>query len=1397
MSSDSSPINVGVIGFGMSAQVFHAPLISSTKGLNLAAFVCRSGPNLTLSSKYPSANVYQSHEQLLQDPTIQLVVITTPNTLHFDLARQALEAGKHVVVEKPFTVTFDQGIQLSRLAKQQSLVLSVFHNRRWDADFLTVQKLVQSQQSILGRIVNFESRFDRFRNFSKNGWRETGRVEDGSGVLYDLCSHLLDQTLILFGEPEFLTAHVSNQRQLESSQVDDQFLVHLDYKNGLRCTLGAGMLARIPTPRFRLTGMNGSYVKYGLDVQENQLKEGLTPKDSAYGLEGENSWGELDTLMDVQGTKLHFKGKVDTELGSYGSYYANVVDAIQGHAPVAVTAEQAAWVIHGIQLAIESSRSGQPADKRQSVPHKSIKRESIVWHWLGFPASMNDPHLREQQQQQKKRFSSNTNNSSSSDRNSKSTSSNSSSNSSSNGNSNSSNNNSSSVNTVILETVLRHPPNGISNDISPSAAASSPLSHLGSSATNIRGQLAGSDNQVLSSSLAIRGFNEGQSPSRSGEDAPTVQGSVPQSLNRASHPTQDSGQSVGPGHGSNGSEAGAVKGHGDETGRSTQRASWRTSLPARFQDHLKMFFSIHHKLFDLVAFYVVMFAINGQMTSLPTRLEWIGFCVQSIVALRRAFQTSIKHGLGLTSFLGMLDLLVGQLFLHQDRLGLLPTVANILVYFYVINLTRGLVFGDSVSCLLWFLFGLVDIYRKDPSSASILDLTPYKVIPVHTVGFGLYILMSELVDVMLHSAEPDPIPGRYLNYVGAQKQSPVSIRSSPTRSAVSQADPSSNLRFELCITEITPFTVSFCLNALSDASPPTHSSGKDSPPKNLSASAPVSVPRTTGTLEPTTEAIDLSSIKVGSAASASSSSSASVARLSKSTTTPRIISTSDIVIHVNYIPWRQVQYHFPDEQSFTIYGLTPSTDYEVEMKVHQFSSFVARVGTRAALPGTPIPTYKFEKAYRVPETTPKSNKNRRNRKNQRNQKDITDRNGDANKTKATTSAATAVARSMAAVDTPLSTTNGLVRTEKSHQPPTTLTAEKNRSALEPVSPNQALLADLQASLQRSTEDVNATKALIKKLKRDQGKAEAQLRQELEGIGRGQAKAAVQDQKRRQKLSFLQESIKQTDTYASALQEELRELKTTTLTVAPEMGNVINAIQALEHQIQACHSDAKAEISPLKQECHRLQTEMKRLESERTGWLVQTAQLQENEIARLQLRLQRLEQQQTVWKVAAEANKNKDRESGLKVAALEEENLKMTRRSEQLETSIQTLRTTNMGLKESIGKEMEIWEGLERELDAFEQADIMAFDQQPEYPMTGIPAQSAPFQPLRYLDMSVDVPFRDSQYWLSPRTNVSSGVDLWPKPAVKVGSGLWDAPLTGSHQDYPKSSGRTGRTLTDQ
>ncbi|KAF9141159.1 hypothetical protein BG015_001371 [Linnemannia schmuckeri] len=823
---------------------------------------------------------------------------------------------------------------------------------------------------------------------------------------------------------------------------------------------------------------------------------------------------------------------------------------------------------------------------------------------------------------------------------------------------------------------------------------------------------------------------------------------------------------------------------------SSSSIPWPAALTTRFQDHLKLFFSMHHKLFDLVAFYVVMFALNGQITSLPTRLEWIGFCVQSIVALRRAFQTSIKHGLGLTSFLGMLDLLVGQLFLHQDRLSFLPTVANILVYFYVINLTRGLVFGDSVSCLLWFLFGLVDIYRRDLSSASILDLTPYKVIPVHTVGFGLYILMSELVDVMLHSAEPDQIQGRYLNYVGAQKEGPVSFRST-SRRATNQSTDNSNLRFELCITEITPFTVSFCLNALSEAPVPEQQpSAQDS--KNTS-STPSSLSSTTATDESTTgsrisnDTIDLSAIKVGSIANSFSSSSSSANRppsnSTASTPTPRIISTSDIVIHVNYIPWRQVQYHFPDEQSFTLFGLTPATDYEIEMKVHRFSSFIARVGTRAAPPGTPIPTTTvFEKPTKPIDPAPKNPKNRKSKRNQKAQRESNsnDRTGaglgeDGGKSKAT-STTNAVASALPALATAASDALASLSQSTRSSDSLPLSGKLSSSLVEQKSANQLLLEQLQASIQASVDTAAATRATIKKLKRDQSKSEALLRQELEGIGRGQAKAALQDQKRRQKLSFLQESIKQTNAHTLTLQDELREVKESTVSTQQSLEDIVDVIRTLELDVQAAQSTLKTEIAPLKVECQRLQAEMKRLEGDRANWVVQTSQLQESEVAPLQLRLQRLEQQQIVWKVAAKANKDKDREVTLKVAALEEDVQKKNVKIQELNANIRELKDSNVRLKEAVEKEMEVWESLEREFDLDEVSEedndhpTLTFSQDQlssSSLLSGTSIGGGLHAPLHHqynhhLDMSIDPIYSDS-FWFSSGNGTassSSGAHLW-------------------------------------
>ncbi|GJJ76877.1 hypothetical protein EMPS_09236 [Entomortierella parvispora] len=751
-------------------------------------------------------------------------------------------------------------------------------------------------------------------------------------------------------------------------------------------------------------------------------------------------------------------------------------------------------------------------------------------------------------------------------------------------------------------------------------------------------------------------------------------------------------------------------------------------LAAQGQDHLRLFFAMHHKLFDLVAFYVVMFAINGQMTSLPTRLEWIGFCVQSIVALRRAFQTSIKHGLGLTSFLGMLDLLVGQLFLHQDRLGLLPTVANILVYFYVINLTRGLVFGDSVSCLLWFLFGLVDIYRRDSSTASIIDLTPYRVIPVHTVGFGLYILMSELVDVMLQSAESDQAQGRYLNYAGAQKQNPVSIRTSRRSMAPSSSDVSSNLRFELCITEITPYTVSFCLNALSDAPSPAESNMENSKDDAL--------------LSKTSDSVDVSSIKVSSAAGLSSGSSGSGSKSAKSTSTPKIISTSDIVIHVNYIPWREVQYHFPDEQSFTLYGLTPSTDYEIEMKVHQFSSFVTRVGTRAAPPGTTHAPSLFEKTPKLLEGSTKGQKNRKAKKNQRSQKSGQDKEAGKSKKQVGNVSDNRTA----------SPSNEHFSLLARSELDLTVSAESCQNGMEGISepgengaqlcPEQILIKELQASIQASIDAANSTRATLKKLKRDQVKAEALMKQELEGIGRAQAKAAIQDQKRRQKLSFLQESIKQTDAQAASLQDEIKDLRSATLSTGPEADDLAEAIESLERQISTSESQHRSELSPIQTESEHLETETKRLEAERLSWLSKATQLQETEIAPLQLRLQRLEQQQIVWQVAAEANKEKDREVASRIAILEKKSRSKTAGSHEIEKSIQDLRDTNALIQESIDREMETWDSLDRESSELQHL-----------------SNSTLLPPLYSDDSSV----HESHPWFSNSGRIGSERDVWLYP----------------------------------
>jgi predicted dehydrogenase len=339
------PVNVGLVGFGAAARVFHAPLIVAQPGLRLAKVLERSGSGA--KERYPWVEIVHSMGELLADDSIALIVIATPSHTHHAIACEALRAGRNVVVEKPFTVSTREADELIELARGAGRLLSVFHNRRWDGDFLTVRHIVE--QGLLGRIVEVQSRFDRYRPALKPGaWRES--EQPGAGLLYDLGSHLIDQALRLFGRPNRITADVRTQR--EGVQSDDCFELMLDYGDGPKVTLKAGMLVREPAPRFVLDGMRGSFVKYGLDPQEEALRQGTIPGSAGWGAEDRERWGTLNT--DIGG--LHFHGRIETLPGAYPSFYRNIRRAIVAGDVLQVTAEEARDTIGLIELAFEASR---------------------------------------------------------------------------------------------------------------------------------------------------------------------------------------------------------------------------------------------------------------------------------------------------------------------------------------------------------------------------------------------------------------------------------------------------------------------------------------------------------------------------------------------------------------------------------------------------------------------------------------------------------------------------------------------------------------------------------------------------------------------------------------------------------------------------------------------------------------------------------------------------------------------------------------------------------------------------------------------------------------------------------------------------------------------------------
>jgi predicted dehydrogenase len=339
--------------------VFHAPFVSAVPGLKLVSIMQRSGD--AAAKAYPAVKIERSIEATLADKSVEVVVISTPNETHFTLASKVLEAGKHVVIDKPFAPTSAEAQSLAQLAKSKGLLAIPFHNRRWDGDFLTVKKLLKEET--LGRLVTFESHFDRFRPEPRpNTWKEASNP--ANGMLFDLGPHLVDQVLALFGAPDAITASVRADR--DQTAIEDAFDITLHYKGangkGMLAHCRTSYLACINSPRFLLHGTKGSFKKHGLDPQEPALDGGakvpVLGSPEVWLQEKESAWGKLAVAPVPADPAMLVEQQVKTELGDYRSFYANVRDAVLGKTPPALTAEDGYRVTKLLELARVSSAKG-------------------------------------------------------------------------------------------------------------------------------------------------------------------------------------------------------------------------------------------------------------------------------------------------------------------------------------------------------------------------------------------------------------------------------------------------------------------------------------------------------------------------------------------------------------------------------------------------------------------------------------------------------------------------------------------------------------------------------------------------------------------------------------------------------------------------------------------------------------------------------------------------------------------------------------------------------------------------------------------------------------------------------------------------------------------------------
>ena len=340
----TAPLRVGLIGYGYAGKTFHAPLVAAVPDLALVAVA--SSDAAKVHADWPAVTVHATPAELIAREDIDLIVIATPNDTHHPLARSALLAGRHVVVDKPFTVALDDARELVALARQRRRVLSVFHNRRWDADFLTLRRLVS--EGALGRVVEMSSRHDRFRPEVRQRWREG--AGPGAGLWFDLGPHLVDQALQLFGRPRAITLVRDLVR--DGALADDWFAAHLRYDR-LHVHLHAGMLVAASAPRFAVHGTAASFVKEGLDTQEDSLKAGVRPTWPPQPGWGVDPGRALRVTRADDGTAV--AEPVALLPGAHQAYFAGVAAAIRGTAPNPVPAEEALEVMALIELGIASA----------------------------------------------------------------------------------------------------------------------------------------------------------------------------------------------------------------------------------------------------------------------------------------------------------------------------------------------------------------------------------------------------------------------------------------------------------------------------------------------------------------------------------------------------------------------------------------------------------------------------------------------------------------------------------------------------------------------------------------------------------------------------------------------------------------------------------------------------------------------------------------------------------------------------------------------------------------------------------------------------------------------------------------------------------------------------------